>query len=124
VRLFRRRDRSSERNKSNRQADLGDLVRIADEPETRAAGYADRTGTCYGFTTPSVTGIEAIGQGAEDTALNVGFDDGSAAWFNPSLVIFVDVNAGQVATIGDKRVVRLPSGEWVEQHDSRDSGAK
>jgi hypothetical protein len=101
-----------------RRAVLGDRVRIAATPETIAAGYADPTGTCYGFTTPSVTGVEVVGPASGDDALKVGFDDRTTAWFDPSLVVFLDVNAGQVATIGDKRFVRGPTGEWVETPDS------
>lgn len=97
-----------------RRAQLGDIVRIVSTPETTAAGYAGRTGTCYGFTTPSVTGVDVVGDAYEDDALVVGFDDKSEAWFIPGLVEFVDVNAGQIATVGDKRFVRSPSGEWVE----------
>ncbi len=105
-----------------RRADLGDTVRIASTPETTAAGYGDRTGTCYGFTTPSLTGVEVIGPGLTDDALNVGFDDGTTAWFDPALVIFLDVNAGQVVLIGDKRLVRASSGEWVEVPESNATG--
>jgi hypothetical protein len=119
MRLFRRRDGCNRPGNSVRRADLGDIVRIVDTPETTPTGYANRTGTCYGFTTPSITGVEVIGGGATDDALNVGFDDGTTAWFDPSLVIFLDVNAGQVAIVGDKRFVRAPSGEWVEEPDSK-----
>jgi hypothetical protein len=97
---------------------LGDTVRIVSTAETIAAGYADRMGTCYGFTTPSLTGVQVIGDSGADDALNVAFDDGTSAWFDPTLVVFLDVNAGQVATIGDKRFVREPTGEWVEAPDS------
>jgi hypothetical protein len=101
-----------------RRADFGDTVRIVSTPDTMAAGYADRTGTCYGFTTPSMTGVQVIGPGPADDALNVAFDDGTSAWFDPSLVVFIDVNAGQDATIGNKRLVRGPTGAWVEAPES------
>jgi hypothetical protein len=74
---------------------------------------------CYGVTTPSVTGVEVIGATGNDEALNVAFDDGASAWFDPSVVASVDVNAGQTATIGDKHFVRLPTGEWVEPPGSK-----
>jgi hypothetical protein len=96
---------------------FGDTVRILNTPETRAAECAERIGTCYGFTTPSVTGVEVIGRGGNDQALNVTFEGGSSAWFDPSVVAFVGLNAGQTATIGDKRFVRLPTGEWVESSE-------
>ena len=93
---------------------MGDTVDIVCSPETVAAGYAGRTGTCYGFTTPSVTAVHVIGDASGDLSLNVGFEDGTSAWFHPSLVAFVDVDAGQVAVVGDKRFDRGPTGEWTE----------
>lgn len=96
---------------------MGDIVEIVNSPETATAGFAGRRGTCYGFTTPSVTGVEVIGAADDDYALNVGFDDDTSAWFHPSLVTFVDVNAGQVAVVGKKRFIRDENGEWVEAAD-------
>ena len=65
------------------------------------------------LTTPSVTAVHVIGGASDDVALNAGFEDGTSAWFHRSLVTFVDVNAGKVAVVGDKRFVRGPSGEWT-----------
>jgi len=108
-----------------RRAEFGDRVRIVSNPETIAAGFGDRTGVCYGVTTPSVTGVQVVGLALADDALNVGFEDGTSAWFEPSLVVFLDVDAGQVATIGDKRFVRGPTGDWVEDPGSNsDSGGR
>lgn len=98
-----------------RRPDIGDIVQILRAPDTIAAGFADRTGTCHGFTTPSVTGVDVIGPGERDEALYVTLDDGTAAWFDASLVTFLDVDAGQTAVIGSQRFVRLPSGEWVKE---------
>ena len=94
--------------------DFGDVVRIRSTPETAASGHADRLGTCYGFTTPSVTGVDVIGPANEDYAIAVGFDDGSSVWFDPSLIAFVDVDPGQVARVGGHTYVRAPNGEWIE----------
>jgi hypothetical protein len=94
-----------------------DSVQIVRTAETIATGHADRTGACHGFTTPSVTGVSVIGDTGNDRALNVAFDDGTAAWFDPSLVAFLDFNAGQVMTIGEKSFVREATGEWVESAD-------
>jgi hypothetical protein len=97
-----------------RRAEFGDTVRILSDPETTAAGYANRIGICYGFTTPSVTGVEVIGPALEDEALNIQFDNSSSAWFARSLVAFVDVGSGQTMRIGKKWFVRTPDGEWIE----------
>jgi hypothetical protein len=97
-----------------RRVEIGDTVRILSAPETTAASYANRSGTCYGFTTPSVTGVEVIGSALEDDALNIHFDDGSSAWFARSLVAFGDVNPGQTMRIGQKWFVRTPDGDWIE----------
>jgi hypothetical protein len=95
--------------------DLGDIVEIAASPDTVEAGFAGRRGTCYGFTTPSVTGVDVIGGDGGDFALSVGFDDGTSGWFHPSLVSFVSVNAGQIAIVGDKRFVRAADGRWIPE---------
>jgi len=95
-------------------AEMGDTVDIVGSPETVAAGHAGRRGICYGFTTPSVTGVDVIGDAGDDVAINVGFEDGASAWFHPSLVSFVGLNAGQVATVGNKSFVRGADGGWTE----------
>lgn len=100
-------------------AGFGDTVRIVESPETIAKGIAGRVGTVFGFTTPSVTGVDVIGSAADDFALNVdieGFDD--EIWINPDLVEFIDHGAGQTITLEgvNKKWVRSESGEWVE-HD-------
>jgi hypothetical protein len=104
------------------QVEMGDHVRIRTTPDTVAAGYANRTGTCLGFTTPSLTGVQVIGQDTEDYALSVDVDDGKPAWFARSLVEFLDVSAGMVIGIGNKRFVRAANGDWVEDPDSRQPG--
>ena len=100
-----------------RRAEIGDEVLILSSPETLATGHAGRMGTCHGFTTPSVTGVPVIGEAAVDAAVNVSFGDGTSAWFDPALVEFVDVRAGQVMTIGDRRFVRAPDGAWIDESE-------
>jgi hypothetical protein len=55
-------------------AAFGDTVRVKKTPHTTEAGIAGLEGTVYGFTTPSVTGIAAIGPLADDFAINVHID--------------------------------------------------
>jgi hypothetical protein len=55
----------------------------AETAETTAAGCAGREGTYYGR--PFGNRLEAVGLTA-DLALDVGFDDSSSQWFDPSLV--------------------------------------
>jgi hypothetical protein len=87
-------------------------VRILSAPVTIESGWAGREGTYYGFTTPSVTGIEVIGQ-TEDFALNVGFGDGSKAWFDASLVEDLGYDPEDTMTVGDQRFVRDTDGNWI-----------
>lgn len=93
---------------------FGDNVRIIQSDATADSGHADMLGTCYGFTTPSVTGVEVIGNAPEDTALNVHFDDEGIedAWFSPELVLFVDHAGGSTATVGDHAFVKDADGSW------------
>ena len=57
---------------------FGDNVRIATTPLTVSLGLAGLTGAVYGETTPSVTGVEVIGEIANDYAINVNLDEKSA----------------------------------------------
>jgi hypothetical protein len=97
---------------------FGDSVRIRVTPLTESLGYAGRTGTCYGFTTPSVTGVEVIAGLATDFAFNVHFEekDVEDAWFSPELVEYLDHAAGTTASIGDHRFIRT-DGQWVPVED-------
>jgi hypothetical protein len=96
---------------------FGDNVRIITAEATRVSGHADMLGVCYGLTTPSVTGVEVIGDPVDDTALNVYFDSDPAtpdAWFAPELVALVDHAAGSQATVGDRVFVKGADGEWLD----------
>lgn len=100
-------------------AGFGDNVRIIDCPETRAKGIAGLVGCVYGETTPSVTGVDVIGNAADDFALHVNFEEiEDEIWIAPELVVFLDHGAGQTITLDgvDKEWVRADSGEWIE-HD-------
>lgn len=101
-----------------RRADMGDTVRIASTPDTIAGGYADRTGSCHGFTTSSVTGVEVVAATGEDIALNVAFEDGTDGWFDPSVVVIVGDGPLATAQVGDQRFVRDRAGEWRAVSDS------
>jgi hypothetical protein len=94
---------------------FGDNVRIRSTPLTQQLGYAGRSGSVYGETTPSAMGIEVIGDSAHDFALNVCFDDSQpegGLWFAPELVEFVDHAPGTAFEIAGTRVARRADGEW------------
>jgi hypothetical protein len=93
---------------------FGDNVRVASTPLTTALGLAGLTGQVYGETTPSVTGIEVIGETKDDYAINVQLDErNETLWFVADLLEFVDHAPGTEIVVGDKRFVRSASGEWV-----------
>ena len=72
-------------------ATFGDKVRIRSSVETESRGVAGLSGQVYGQTTPSVTGVDVIGELASDYAINVYFEDRQESfWFAPSLVEFID----------------------------------
>lgn len=103
-------------------ADFADRVRIVASEETERLGLAGREGQVYGWTTPSVTGVEVIGAQADDHAVNVHFEElGEGFWFAESLVVTVDRGAGTVVGLdgSDVEFVRLPNGEWEERTRSR-----
>jgi hypothetical protein len=94
---------------------FGDNVRVASTPLTTSLGLAGLTGAVYGETTPSVTGVEVVGEAIGDYAINVQLDSrDESLWFAPELLEFVDHAPGTEIVIGNKRLVRSASGEWVE----------
>jgi hypothetical protein len=62
-------------------------VEIVAAPATISTGFAGRTGVLYGWTTPSITEVDVVGGSPADEAVNISFDDGTSAWFEPSLVV-------------------------------------
>ncbi|MCY2994781.1 MAG: hypothetical protein NTY19_44005, partial [Planctomycetota bacterium] len=96
---------------------FGDNVCVRVTPATTTAGLAGLTGHVYGHTTPSVTGVEVIGDLTEDFAVNVHFEDrGESFWFAAEQLEFVDHAPGteiQLAGVS-KKWVRTESGEWQE----------
>jgi len=104
---------------------LGDNVRIRESPDTQSKGVAGLTGQVYGQTTPSQTGVEVIGEGNSDYAINVFFKDRNESfWFAPALVEFIDHGAGTEVTIAGaaKKWIRTESGEWREESTAAKSG--
>lgn len=96
---------------------FGDNVRVLRTPDTERAGIAGSVGCIYGFTTPSITNVEVIGELAEDCAFNVHFDTiNKAFWFPPHLLEFVDHSPGTEAWLqgSPTKSVRQPDGSWLE----------
>jgi hypothetical protein len=97
---------------------FGDNVRIRPSPETESKGLTGLVGNVYGQTTPSVSGVEVIGELTSDDAINVFFEDRHESfWFTLALVEFVDHAPGtEIALDGvPKKWVRTASGEWREE---------
>lgn len=98
-------------------AHLGDRVKIRTAAETEAAGIAGRSGVVHGTTTVSVAGVEIIGSPTDDVALNIAIDESQeTVWLAPSLVEFIDHNAGATITLDGvpKEWTRDVSGNWIE----------
>lgn len=91
---------------------FGDRVRISASPETTAAGVAGLEGEVYGFTTPSMTGVDVIGGAPDDYALNVNLEPKDEAfWFRPDLVELLHHNAGLQVSAGGVKAIRQADGE-------------
>ena len=99
---------------------FGDNVRIRSTPLTEKLGLAEQTGSIYGETTPSVTGVEVVGEVTDDYAVNVMIEArGEHRWFSPDLVEFIDRGAGTEIRVGETHLVRDASGEWSEVSGSQ-----
>jgi hypothetical protein len=98
---------------------FGDTVRIRATPSTEELGLAGLTGVVYGWTTPSVTGVQVIGAARKNIAVSIQIDDHrDPLWLDPDLVEFVDHNPGTAVSIGKRSYTRGPDGEWIEDTPS------
>lgn len=94
---------------------LGDIVRIRSTDVTESLGVAGQTGMVYGYTTPSVTKVDAVGNPAEDYAISVGIEGRNQQfWFAVDLLEFVNHGTGTTMTIGGCLFIRDERGEWRE----------
>src|SRR5262245_43978397 len=103
---------------------FGDNVRVRDTRATREFSLAGATGQVLGHTTPSMMGVEVIGQLTSDFALNVHFNDlGRSFWFAPDLLELIDHAPGlEIRLYGvPKRWIRQADGSWAEESPT-DSG--
>ncbi len=100
---------------NSKPVSFGDNVRIIEATSTVASGHAGQRGSCFGWTTPSITGVEVIGGCEDDYALNIGFEAEEVpdAWFDPCLVEFVDHHVGGRISIGDNAFIRAEDGSWT-----------
>ena len=70
---------------------FGDSVRVRSTPLTERLGLANLVGNVFGETTPSVTGVEVIGDSEVNHAVYVFFaDEKQGFWFAPELLEFID----------------------------------
>lgn len=96
--------------------EFGDKVKFVDNETTRKAGIAAKEGTCLGFTTPSLTNIEFIGETEIDYAISIELSDTKEIiWTIQGLVEFISHSEGQVIEIGNKRATRRADGSWKEE---------
>ncbi len=90
-------------------------MRIRSTEATESLGIAGQAGTVYGRTTPSVTGVEVIGESSEDLAISVALDGQTAQlWFAEELLEFVDHAAGTTVEIAGRKLIRDERGDWRE----------
>lgn len=94
---------------------FGDKVRIRREKATESKSIAGQTGIVHGKTTPSVTGVEVIGDASEDYAIAVMLEGHTKAlWFAENLLEFVDHQPGMTMNVAGRTLVRDEHGEWRE----------
>ena len=96
--------------------EFGDKVKFVDNETTQKAEVANKEGTCLGFTTPSMTNIEFIGETEIDYAISIELTDNSEIiWTTQDLVEFISHGEGQVMEIGNIRATRRADGTWKEE---------
>ena len=95
-------------------------VKIKESPETLNLGLAGRIGVIYGETTPSIMGIEVIGDQKIDYALNVYFEDTKEMyWFSKDLLETIDNSVRSEITLDgiDKKWIKNSDGVWIESEN-------
>ena len=98
---------------STSRISFGDKVRIRSATATDAVGAVGRTGVVYVFTTPSVTGVEDIGDTPDDHAVAVTIEwRAESLWFAEALLELVDHQRGTTIEIAGRRLIRDERGEW------------
>jgi hypothetical protein len=107
---------------NKQQISFGDNVRIRMRPVTEKLGVAGKTGSITGEISPSVTGVQVIGDPSQSFAFSVELDD-RTLWIAPDLLELVDHAPGKVVMIDaiPKKWIRAESGKWVEELSTRDS---
>ena len=96
---------------------MADNVLVKRTPVTEALGLAGLSGHICGHTTPSVTGVEVVGESRDDFAVGVLLTQREATiWFAPTLLQFVDHAPGTEISLEGvpKKWVRRATGEWDE----------
>jgi hypothetical protein len=74
-------------------------------------------GNVLGETTPSVTGVDVIGESEADYGINVFFEvHKKGFWFTPELLEFIDHSPGAEIRLDGvpKKWIRSETGEWKE----------
>jgi len=116
----------SSNNRLERSLTFGDNVRVRDAVATRELSLVGVSGQVYGVTTPTLTGVDVIGQPSSDVAINVHFEAfGKSFWFAPELLDLVDHAAGTEIRIKGvpKKWTRTADGSWVEEPVAERAGA-
>src|SRR5436853_41258 len=99
---------------NNPAVSFGDNVRVRSTPLTERLGLANSVGNVFGETTPSVTGVEVIGDSKGNRAINVFFENRKKGfWFAPELLEFIDHAPGAEIRLDGvpKRWIRSDTGE-------------
>ncbi|WP_417888079.1 hypothetical protein [Zunongwangia sp.] len=97
---------------------FGNKVKIKKTPATEMTGFARKIGEIYGHTTPTLTGVEVIGQSDKDFAINVYFEDiKEGFWFDENLIEELDKGEGSEFTLDgiNKKWTKNSDGKWIEK---------
>lgn len=95
-----------------------DRVRIKLSEETERLRLAGLEGHIYGWTTPSVTGVDVIGAQDDYIAVNVFIEKlDEDFWFAKDLVEVLGPEVGAVFSLdaSENEYVRLADGSWKER---------
>jgi hypothetical protein len=79
---------------------FGQNVKVRDTPVTRTRSLAGLSGRAFGYTIPSITRVDVVGELSSDIAIHIHLQGGDDFWFAPELLEFIDAGVGTTPKVG------------------------
>lgn len=103
----------------NKKINFGDNVKVLNTKITRKYKIANLIANVYGHTKPSMIEVDVIGKVKDDFAYNIFIEEKDKDyWISSDLIEFIDHAPDTEIMIGDTKLIRDESGEWIKQNNT------